>query len=323
MAKMIKKSGQRGIALIVVLCMTSIMVAAAVQMISQTRREITETTNLRDGLQALYLARSGVAFSEASLNAEKTAYDGLDQPWADSKTWSARFNALIEEGQSYIVIEDETGKIPINFLINKDGAENAEIRNLLVRFLNLPEWNLTEEQSGIIVDSIKDWMISNSQPSEGSDSSDTESEPQRKGPFRFPEEILKTGAVSRDLLYGTAGKPGLCAYVTLYGKGKININTAPGPVLMALFPGISKDTLEQIDFSRRRGEAKLDDPAWYRQVIGTSGLNPASELIMTRSEAFRITSTGVLGSCRRTVTGILEKDGKSEKFKLRFLYGNS
>lgn len=323
MASILKKSGERGIALIVVLCMTSVMVAAAVQMISQTRREIAETTDLRDGLQALYLARSGVAYSRAALNAEERSHEGPDQSWSDAKAWSAAFNALIEDGRGYIVIEDETGKIPINYLINKDGAENAEIRNLLLRLLRQPEWNLTEEQSVIIVDSIKDWMLRNFQSTGNSGSSGAELEPAGRGPFQFMEELLKTGVVTRELLYGAEGKTGLSACLTLYGRGKININTAPGAVLRALFPGITEETLEQIVSYRQTGRAKLDDPVWYRQVIGTSGLNPPSELISTRSAAFRITSTGMLGSCRRTVTGILEKDGKSDKFNLRFLHGNS
>jgi len=323
MTSTVKKPGEKGIALIVVLCMTSVMVAATVQMIAQTQREITETANLRDGLQALYLARSGVAFSEARLNSTDHAYDGLNQPWADAETWSAEFKALFAEGQSYIAIEDETGKIPINYLINKDGGVNTAIRELLVRLLKQPEWNLTEEKSEIIVNNLQDWMIKNYQPTEGTGSTESDSATRRKGPFKFTEEILKTGAVTRDLLYGSANQPGLAAYITLNGKGKININTTPKPVLRAIFPGISEETLEQIDSYRQAGQAKLDDPTWFRQVIGTSGLNPASELITVKSDAFRITSTGMLGSCRRKVTGILEKDGQSDKFNLRFLMMNS
>jgi len=58
MAVTLKKHGERGIALIVVLCMTSVMVGASVQMISQTRRETAETADLGDGLRSLYLAPS-------------------------------------------------------------------------------------------------------------------------------------------------------------------------------------------------------------------------------------------------------------------------
>jgi len=329
MAPILKKPGERGIALIVVLCMTSVMVGAAVQMITQTRRELPETAILGDGLQALYLARSGVTFSKVLLNSEDHDYDGLKQPWADADAWSLRFKSLFAEGQSTIVLEDETGKIPIHFLINKDGSANTAIRDLLLRLFTEPGWNLTKEQSEDVVNKLQDWMINNAQVSEGAgstepkDSKEANSATGRKGPFKFPEDILKTGAITKDLLYGTADQPGLCAYITLYGKGKININTAPKPVLRALFPGITEATLDQIDQYRNAEQEKLKDPTWFREIIGTSGLNPASDLITVKSEAFRVTSTGLLKSSRRTVTAILEKDGKSDKFKLRFMLMNS
>jgi general secretion pathway protein K len=318
-----KKTSERGIALIVVLCMTSVMVGAAVQMITQTRREIAETADLGDGLRALYLARSGVAFSKVLLNSEEHEYDGLNSPWADAEAVSARFNELFAEGQSSLAVEDETGKIPINFLINKDGSVNAAIRGLLVRLLAQPGWNLTEEQGEQMVTKLQNWMVNLASGSEGMGSQESNTAKGRKGPFQFPEELLKTGAIGKDLLYGTTERPGLCAYVTLYGKGKININTAPKPVLKALFPGITEAVLEQMDHYRLAEQDKLRDPTWYRQIIGTSGLNPPSDLIAVKSDAFRISSAGVLKGCRRTVTGILEKDGKMEKFKLRILLMNS
>ncbi len=318
-----KNPGERGIALIVVLCMTSVMVAAAVQMISSTRREISETANLREGLQALYLARSGIAFSEAGLNLEAFPYVGLDQPWADGKAWSAQFNALFKEGQCVLDLEDETGKIPINYLINKNGSVNASIRDVLLRLFNQPDWNLAEEQGLLLVNRLQDWMIANSQPAPEPAGSNSQAKTGKKGPFKFLDDLLKSGVVTRDLLYGSAARPGLASYVTVYSGGKININTAPVPVLRALFPGINEETLAQMDSFRKSGQAKLDDPAWYREIIGTSGLNPPSDLITINSQAIRVSSTGLLGSCRRTVTGILEKDGEGKKFKLGLLLNHS
>jgi len=111
----------------------------------------------------------------------------------------------------------------------------------------------------------------------------------------------------------------LRAFITLYGKGKVNINTSPKPVLKALFPGISEAVADQMEQFRSSENEKLSDPAWYRQIIGTSGLNPPSDLISVKSDALRVSSTGRLQGCRRAVTGILERDEKTEKFKLRFI----
>jgi len=319
MAVTLKKHGERGIALIVVLCMTSVMVGASVQMISQTRRETAETADLGDGLRSLYLARSGIAFSQALLNAEDHDYDSLTSSWADAEAISARFSELSAEGEVSIVIEDETGKIPINALINPDGSVNKGLRDMLLCLLAQPEWNLKEEQREEIVSRLQAWMATAAPASAGSGSQEKTSAADRTGPFQFPDEILKTGALTRDLLYGTDDQPGLYACITLYGRGKININTAPRAVLKALFPGISEAVADQMEQFRSSENEKLSDPAWYRQIIGTSGLNPPSDLISVKSDALRVSSTGRLQGCRRAVTGILERDEKTEKFKLRFI----
>ena len=63
--------------------------------------------------------------------------------------------------------------------------------------------------------------------------------------FTTPEELLGRGIVSPEVFYGTADQPGMAPYVTVWGSGKININTASLPVLAAV-PGLTPTIAEAV-----------------------------------------------------------------------------
>jgi len=74
--------------------------------------------------------------------------------------------------------------------------------------------------------------------------------PPKKEPFETLDELRLVQGVDTDLYER------LIDFVTVYGTGKVNINTASGPVLIAL--GISPAAVEQI-LVVRRGPDGLDD----------------------------------------------------------------
>jgi DNA uptake protein ComE-like DNA-binding protein len=53
-------------------------------------------------------------------------------------------------------------------------------------------------------------------------------------PWIAPEELVRRGLVSAASFYGTAEQAGVGAYLTAWGSGRINVNTASLPVLAAL-----------------------------------------------------------------------------------------
>ncbi len=57
-------------------------------------------------------------------------------------------------------IEDEKGKIPLNKLVT-GSAVNADIKDMLLRLLKQPEFDLDERKAAEIVDAIIDWMDDN------------------------------------------------------------------------------------------------------------------------------------------------------------------
>ena len=56
----------------------------------------------------------------------------------------------------------------------------------------------------------------------------------KNAPIDCIEELLMIKGVTRELFYGTGESPGLAQCLSAYGDARININTAPRPVLRAL-----------------------------------------------------------------------------------------
>ncbi|MBI3328686.1 MAG: helix-hairpin-helix domain-containing protein [Nitrospinae bacterium] len=116
-----------------------------------------------------------------------------------------------------------------------------------------------------------------------------------------PEDLLALGIVSATTFYGTAAEGGFGQYLTVWGSGKININTAPKPVLAAL-PGMTPAMAEAI-VRYRQGEDQepgTADDRQFREVadlrtldaIDRAALDPFEALITVVPTAFRVIATG-------------------------------
>ena len=309
----------RGVALILVILMISIIIAITLQLNISSRSEIYEAANLGDGIRVAYAAKSGFYAGEALLHEDKNSFDSLNEDWANLEFVSAGSGTLFNGEYFRLNIEDESGRIPINKLVDGNNY-NEKIRDLLNRFLGLPEFNMDEQQAEDIVDAIKDWIDEDNEPTNfGAENMYYKGleEPCacKNAPLDCIEELLMIKGITEDLYYGTGETPGIAKYLTLHGKGKININTAPNLILKALSADITDEMVSNMDEYRRDEENDLSEPGWYKKVAGMSGITIKPELITTKSNTFKITSTGYLNSISRTVIGVIERhiDGKAIK----------
>jgi general secretion pathway protein K len=229
---------------------------------------------------------------------------------------SLQSNTLFPNGHFIARIEDETGKIPLNKLIN--GEEyNQGIKDMLVRLLSQEEFELDKKKIDEIVDSIKDWIdADDNMSSYGAESSHyASSDPPYKAknaPFDCIEELLMVKGITKEIFYGTKKKPSLAEYVTADSDGLININTAPKMVLRSLADGISAEMADELDEYRTKAGNDLSGNQWYKQIPGMAGITITPELITIKSNYFKIISTGKMNNMSKTITGIVQKqDQKS------------
>ena len=122
--------------------------------------------------------------------------------------------------------------------------------------------------------------------------------------------------ITKNLYYGTDDTPGIAKYLTLHGKGEININTAPNLILKALSDGITDEMVSDMDEFRRDEENNLSDSLWYKKVQGMDSISITPSLIITKSDIFRITSTGYLNDISKRVSGVIERHSNGKAIKI-------
>jgi len=315
-----RRSNQRGIALILVLLMVSIIVALTIQFNRSERAEIYEAANLSDGIRLRYVAQSAFYAAEAILLTDKNLYDALTEDWAKTDMLALASEGLFDNASFSLLIEDEGGKIPINLLISGNNY-NMPIRDLVLRLLTGPYFRLSQRQAEELIDAIKDWIDADDEVT--GDGAEGGYYAGRDRPYAAKnasldciEELLMVKGISRELFYGTRERAGLVQCLTVFGSGTINVNTAPAAVLRALSAEMTDEAVKRLDEYRREEKNDLADPGWYRKVPGMTGLNLPAGMIATQSDIFRITVVGIQGRMKERITGVVKRETDRKKIKL-------
>ncbi len=312
-----KTLNNRGIALITVILIIVILVAVVVELNRSSRADIYDAANLSDGIKLTYIAKSGFYGAVALLTNSSNNYHTLRDDWADMETISMQSNTLFPEGYFIARIEDETGKIPLNKLINGDDY-NQNIKEILSRLLSQPEFGLEARKVDEIIDSIKDWIDADDNTSGyGAESgyyAALESPYKAKNaPFDCIEELLMVKGMTKEIFYGTKDRPSLAKFVTTDSDGLININTAPKMVLRALNDQISPDLADALDEYRTKENNDLSTIQWYKNVAGMETITLKQDLITVKSSYFKIVSTGKMNNMSKAIRGIVRKEDQTVK----------
>ena len=311
--KRIKKilQGHAGIALLTVILIISILMAAALELNRSSRADVYSAANTSDGIKLTYIAKSGFYGAAALLTNTDDEYETLRDNWANAEVLSAQSKVLFPKGYFIVRIEDDHGKIPLNKLL--DPVKGEDIKKLLLRLLEQPEFDLKENNAAEIVDAIIDWMDDDNEITGfGAESPYYASLAQpytaKNASLDCIEELLMVRGITSEIFYGTREKPGLIQFVTIYGTGAININTAPKMVLRALSDDITAELADKMDEYRRSKSSDLSSISWYKKVPGMESITIKPELIeMVKSNFFRIYATGVADNMKQNISGVMQR----------------
>lgn len=294
---------QRGMALLLFVAVIGVLSVALLAFNDRTQSAMGRAFYFQDQVHLQALADSGVDIGLALLyrDREVSDHDSLVEEWSNIN--GRELGGLFGEGEVRVTIADLSGRFPINRLAPLGAADTVRdsefFRQVLVRLLTSGEFAVEDEiEALIIADSLTDWLDGNDEPLPyGAENSYylglEEPRPARNGPVEFIDELLQIRGMTGEVLYGTDEKKGLAEYISIYGNGRININTAPVLLLQALVPGVSEEDVNIIDeFRRDEGSGpQLVKSDWYRSVLGWPRdivINPA--LITTKSSFFEIDS---------------------------------
>jgi general secretion pathway protein K len=150
-------------------------------------------------------------------------------------------------------------------------------------------------------------------------------------------DLLQVKGITPEMFYGSSEKPGLVEALTVYGMqpgagteftypGKINVNTAELPVLVALMPSENPELAAALYDLRQQAATDKEAPdfsnlTWYKNIAGLGDLNLDTNLLTTASDIFRIISEAKVNDSVLAVTAVVErqKNEKSGKWTCKIL----
>ena len=345
-------------ALLITLTIVTLLITGALELNRRVRAAVVSTAVMRDRLTLSQMAATGVHAAMAMLIKDKleTNNDSIQEDWADpEKIAEVLADFPYEHGKIGFSIQDELSKIQVNALVDfPKGRHFNESQKIMwdrfIRLLLSQNEEMTEDEAAGIVNSIKDWLDS------GDDDATTgltgaEAEyyqgldpPYRpgNGPFTDIDELMLVKGITPELFQGAEARlPGAETFLTVLGmtqapqpverkqytfEGKININTADLPVLMAMMPSENPEYAQAIyDYRNEKADGEfvndLTSGTWYKNVPEIPGdftIDP--KLITTSSDFFRIQSTAELQETQMTLTVVVHREqGKNGKWICRVL----
>ena len=278
-------------------------------------------------------------------NRQNNDFDSLLDNW--NTLDGEKVSKLVGVDELSILVRDLSGRIQLNRLVlsreekkelqeqrrqqqQQQQAQQAQQsqdpeklqRELWKRFLLSGKFAVEgEEEATSLIDALSDWLDDDDEErDQGAENGFYQSQKTpyscRNGPLQYPEELLLVKGFSRKLVYGDEQYQGIIQYLTIYGRdGKININTAPPPVLQALAEGMTDEMAELlVDFrSDEENLETLAEPEWYRKVNDFPGdimdeLAANKDLITTKSSYFSCTITAGRDGLQQIGTGRLYRD---------------
>lgn len=337
----------RGIALLITISVTTILVATALEYNRRARFEVLSTASVRDQMTLSYMASSGVHAAMALLIKDKAEsnFDSLQEDWANPEKIDEILQEIpFDNGKLSVVITDELAKIQVNALVMFPDSSQFNESQVMIweRILNVigNEDDLQNDSTPTaIVNSVKDWLDSGDDDAttglSGAESSYYgEQDPpykSRNGPIADLSELLLIKGITPQLYYGTKDAPGLANYMTVHGlavgagtsfnwPGRININTADVPVLAALLGSENQDLAQVVyDYRQELAAEKVvhdfSSLQWYKNIAGLSDVTIDSRLITTSSDVFRIRSTASINEIQSSVIAVVQRVQNPESGK--------
>ena len=320
----------RGIVLISVLVIIFILIIVLYQITKIANIEINTTQILKNFFIAKHRAISGLHIAEAILILEKEktklACDTLLSTWNNLNIVQGYLPDDINPEYLDLKIQDETSKIPINYLVDK---KKGEIYVKVVKNLLVNELGISENRSDNIIREIKNWINPKKYPLEETEVINpyykNREYKSKNGTFETLGEMLLLPSVDEKIYYGNKYKKGLKDLFTVYSDdGLININTCSRPIAMSLI-------LNEVDQEKKNKYVDeilkkrydpfykeiLCDVKWIKKNMSKyKDIEIPYNILTTTSNYFKITSTGISGPYNCTIIRFVKRKNK----RLKTLY---
>ena len=310
---------QSGLALVLALLTVSFLVAVTVQLMITVDRQVSVSTAQREQVRLDSLVLAGLNLARAALLADQleNTFDSLQDSWAAFD--QEKLKTLAGDADLKITVTDLSGRLQVNAL----GTGNKKYREIWLRFLLSGRFAIgSEEEANSLLDALSDWVDPDDKerPQGAEEPYYRSLNPpysSRNGRIAYPEELLLVKGMTPRIIYGDTDYEGIIDYITVAGgDGKINLNTAPLPVLQALSPEMTPELAQElIDFRKdQQRKEVLASTGWYRQVTGfPNSISFGNDILTVTSRYFNIMASATMNQYKRTGTGALLRAENQEQ----------
>lgn len=269
----------KGNVLIVVLFVFTITISLLFDFIRRVYVFINVTENYKSSEIMSAVLKSGYTYAAEQLKEILKRIDYTDKQ-------SENFQERIEDIQISVIIFDNDSKFNVNSLVYQNGSinnRNYEIFKRLLRILKLDERYADKLVDYIDFDNIR-------RTSDGEINS--------KNYF-----LLSLSELS--YIFSAEDFEKIKPYVTCFGDGLINVNTAEKELLMALHNDISEELAKRIIEKRKESPFKTKGDLINFPGMNVIGIN-ISDIIKLKSSSFMVNITAIKDELKETVEAGLE-----------------
>jgi general secretion pathway protein K len=263
----------RGIAMVLAIVVLAILSVVVLQLVFTTRVEVALSQNSRDEHESDRAADAAVELARIYLKSEdRERPDLLDDPWAVKKTG-------IKLGHTAVDMEifDEERKFNIRLLLSENEGVRDWAEAVLLRLVKLAREREEDAEEELdpekVVERIVDWARKGETGQRSAPGEQRAGEEAADLRLITIAELLFLEGITHRMVFGEKPAPGeeeeeaaesasedsldaeeeeeeenipLADVLTVHGDGRVNINTAPKEVLMALHEGITEEVADKI-----------------------------------------------------------------------------
>jgi general secretion pathway protein K len=316
---------QEGFVLVIVLCTILLLEVLLLGFNFRCRAELRAVDHLQKSQQALNSARAGLNIAIAAIkdspdiHADKRLVDLL----------SGENSITLDQSQCSIIVTQESGKLNVNLLKGKDGKLDRIRIDQLLRLIDL----LNRQRAGQahigygLVPAIIDWTDDDEEvtclPFVKYENLGAESDYYstlvpayrcKNRPLDTIEEMLLIKGITAEIFERMRN------YVTVNGDGKVNVNSAPKPVIESLSERM--DTAVAAMIVDRRKIKPFESVAELRDVPGMAdSIYEAIKNVVTVSpedQYYHVESRATLGYLGCTIEAILRRNPETKTVDVVF-----
>jgi general secretion pathway protein K len=304
--------GQDGFVVIVVLCMVAMLSVLLLGFNQESRANLQDVEDFRKSAQALNCARSGLNIAIAAI----TNAAGSNVGNSTESLFSEENTIVLDQGQCSITLTEEAGKINVNLLKDENGKLNRMSIDHLLRLIDMVNLDAGGDlciDYGI-VPSIIDWIDGDDEVTtlpfikhrnRGAESAyygrTGNANGCRNERVATVEELIEVKGMSPEIL------DRLRDYLTVYGDGRINLNSASEFVLASLSEQMDTALAETI--IERRRLRPFESVSALRDIPGMSDslYYEISRMLTVKAtdRYYNVTSRGNIDRLGRTVSAIV------------------